>query len=280
MIEIGDLTFTDGDCLALAERSPAAVNVHDKTAWLQLFAVSGMVEDPVGSRPHCARSGERRDEGPLGRFYETFIAANDIRFCVDRDIVCGLHVVRDLSLEIAMSTELTVRVPMHLLYELEPHGEQLRIARLAAHWELLPMLRQQLGLERASLEVGLLSTWRMLRHLGPGGVTGFMQALASVGEGGKRQVLHFSRCFNGRRELRPLFNNDAAVIAFPFGGTSLSVSELAQQGGSLSFEKLLAAGNVVSASCCYRVDDRLCEGVAFFELDRDSLKIEALTFYW
>ena len=30
--------FSDADCLALVERSPAAVAAHDKAAWLSLFA--------------------------------------------------------------------------------------------------------------------------------------------------------------------------------------------------------------------------------------------------
>lgn len=261
-------------CLALVERSPAAVKAHDKAAWLDLFAASGLVEDPVGSRPHCGR------EGPLASFYETFIAANDIRFLVERDIVCALHVVRDLSLEITMSPQLIVVVPMHLLYELEQQGGELRLARLAAHWELLPMLRQQLGFNRASLDVGLQSGWRMLRHLGLGGMAGFMRAMSSVGEGGKRQVLHFARCFNSGGDLQALFSDRAAVTAFPFGGGSLTVAQLVEQGGRMAFDKLLAAGNVVSASCTYQSGRQLKQGVAFFDLDRASLKIQALTFYW
>ena len=35
-------------CLALVERSPAAVAVHDKAAWLALFTRYNIVEDPVG----------------------------------------------------------------------------------------------------------------------------------------------------------------------------------------------------------------------------------------
>ena len=46
--------FSDADCLALAGRSPAAVAVHDKSAWLSLFARHNRVEDPVGSAPHVS----------------------------------------------------------------------------------------------------------------------------------------------------------------------------------------------------------------------------------
>ena len=95
---------------------------HDKQAWLGIFARDCVVEDPVGSAPHVSSSSGSDDghgrNSPLSRFYDTFIAANDIRFLVQRDIVCGLHVVRDLSLEITMSPDVCVCVPMHLLYEL------------------------------------------------------------------------------------------------------------------------------------------------------------------
>ena len=51
--------FTEADCLALVERSPAAVAVHDKAAWLALFARYNLVEDPVGSAPSEPRAGGR-----------------------------------------------------------------------------------------------------------------------------------------------------------------------------------------------------------------------------
>ena len=44
-------TATPEDLLELARQSPAAVAVHDKKAWLGLFADRHVVEDPVGGRP-------------------------------------------------------------------------------------------------------------------------------------------------------------------------------------------------------------------------------------
>ncbi len=46
--------FTPADCLTVVEKSPAAVALHDKAAWLSLFARYNIVEDPVGSRPHLS----------------------------------------------------------------------------------------------------------------------------------------------------------------------------------------------------------------------------------
>lgn len=108
--------------LALVEKSPEAVAVHDKNAWLALFAQYHVVEDPVGSTAHVGgiydgKSG-LRGTAKLARFFDTFIAPNKICFEVTKDIVCDTHVLRDLTIHIAMSDKVQVHVPMHLLYEL------------------------------------------------------------------------------------------------------------------------------------------------------------------
>lgn len=278
--------FDNVDCLALVERSPAAVAVHDKAAWLALFAKYNLVEDPVGSAPHItgiydARAGYRGRQG-LGRFYDTFIAPNTICFHVDQDIVNGLHVVRDVTIEIAMSAAVTVRVPAHLLYELTVEGDELKIFRLAAHWELAPMLRQQMASGWPFLAVGCASAARMWRHQGVRGMAGFMRALWGVGARGKAQVALFARHFNASNvaALEGVFANPAVVVAFPHAGRYLSIAQCAAQGGEMRFTKLLAAGNVVSATLIYQRSDRQCHGVAIFEFDRHSLRIVALSFYW
>ncbi len=278
--------FNDTDCLALVERSPAAVAVHDKAAWLALFARYNVVEDPVGSAPHItgiydARTGYRGREG-LSRFYETFIAPNRIRFHVGHDVVNGLHVVRDLTIEISMSSRVTVHVPVHLLYELIVEDDELKIFRLAAHWELAPMLRQQLASGWPFLAVGWSSFARMLRHQGVRGLAGFLRALSGVGATGKAQVERFVACFNtaGVAALEGLFANPAIRVAFPHAGRMLSIAQCAAEGGELRVSKLLAAGNLVSATVEYRRAGDAHRGVALFELDRRSLRIVALSFYW
>jgi hypothetical protein len=278
--------FDNTDCLVLVERSPAAVATHDKAAWLALFARFNLVEDPVGSAPHITGIYDAcegyRGRGGLGRFYDTFIAPNTIRFEVDRDIVNGLHVVRDLTIEIAMSAKVTVRVPAHLLYELIVEGDELKIFRLAAHWELGPMLRQQMASGWPFLAVGCASAARMWRHQGLRGMAGFMRAMSGVGAAGKAQVERFARHFNeaNAAALEGLFANPGIAVAFPYAQRNLSIAHCAAEQGSIRFTKLLAAGNVVSATVVYQRPDRQYEGVAIFELDRRSLRIVALSFYW
>lgn len=274
-----------GDCMALVEQSPAAVAAHDKAAWLGLFASAYVVEDPVGSRPHMsaaagdAASSDRR--APLSRFYDTFIAPNDIRFQVDRDIVCGLHVVRDLTIEITMSPEVRVCTPVHLLYELAVENGELKIRRLAAHWELWPMLKQQMTAGRGSLVLGASLGWRMLRNLGVPGLAGFLGALSGVGAEAKARAADFVRLFNEQREQEwlALFRDPDVPVDLPGDGLRGKPSDVAAMGGQFSCDKLIAAGNVVSASIYHRAGGTQRAGVIFLEFERRSVKIVSLALY-
>jgi hypothetical protein len=277
---------SEASCLALVERSPAAVAAHDKAAWLALFAQYNVVEDPVGAAPlisgtYDGRTGYSGTAG-LSRFFDTFIAPNVIRFHVFRDVVCGLHVVRDLTIEIAMSAQVVVQVPVHLLYELTVEGDDLKIFRLAAHWEFWPMLKQQMSSGWPFVKVGSASAACLLRHMGVFGLIGYMRALSSVGDPGKAQVDRFARYFNAGdvAALAALFASPGLDIAFPHATAGKSIAACTAQGGEMVFSKVLAAGNVVSATLAYAWAGQMLHGVAIFELDRRSLRIVALSFYW
>jgi hypothetical protein len=278
--------FTEADCLALVERSPRAVARHDQAGWMQLFARYSLVEDPVGSAPHIngifdATSGYRSADR-LRRFYETFIAPNTITFHVERDIVRDLHVVRDLTIEITMAPQVVVRVPMHLLYELTIEDDALKIFRLAAHWELGPMLKQQMTAGWHSVRVGNAAALRMIRNQGLAGMAGFMRALRTVGAEGKSRVEQFVRHFNAGDSgaLASLFAAPKSLIEFPFAGHHLSISDCVREGGELRLGKLLASGNTLSATMDFDRSGRRIQGVVFFELETHRLQIVAVDCYW
>lgn len=265
-------------CLACVEGSPAAVAVHNKPEWLSLFADCAVVEDPVGSKPQINLPDDS-GQSPLSRFYETFIAANDIRFDVDYDVVCSGAVVRDLDIEIRMSEKVKVRVPMHLLYELTTENGEVRIKRLAAHWELQPMLRQQMQYGLASAVAGISSFWRMLRHMGLSGLSGFLQARETVGEAGKQKVQALVSAFNQKqgRALERLFTDDG-MIAWPYGHDA-RVAFWDIPAGSLRVEKLLSAGRVTTATVFYREGEVEKRGVAIFQFDRRNLLMRNAQFF-
>lgn len=169
---------TAEELFAAVEASPAAVAAHDRTAWVNLYAREGEVNDPVGSRPH-------RGEQAIERFYDTFIAPNTIRFHVEHDIAKGMTVVRDLTLETVMSTGATLSVPMHLRYDLVEEDGLLKIARLAAHWELAPMIGQLLRAGVPGLTASAKLTPQLIGNQGLGGAIGFLGGLRSVGRRGR-----------------------------------------------------------------------------------------------
>ncbi len=111
--------------LAAVERSPQAAAAHDRAGWVALFTRDGRIEDPVGSRPHVGHE-------QIGSFYDTFIAPRDITFHRDLDIVFGTVVLRDLELEVAMGSAVTMYIPAFLRYDLREANGRWRIAELRA----------------------------------------------------------------------------------------------------------------------------------------------------
>jgi hypothetical protein len=275
-------SFNRQDCINTVLKSPEAVAAKDQQAWLDIFARYCLVEDPVGSAPHISgvfdRKMGRRGNGPLQRFHNTFIAPYEIIFHVDRDVVAGLLVVRDLTIEIRMSAKVVVHVPMHLVYELIEERGELKIFRLAAHWEMTPSVNQQMSYGWASVTAGLLTGFRMLRFLGLGGTVGFMRAVKSVGEEGKRDVDAFIRFVNGGNSegLLSLMVDGSSVL---LSGERVTVTQLVAAGLSISTGKILSSGNYVSASCRATSIEGELQGVVFFEFNMKNKKICDVIFY-
>lgn len=267
------------------QQSPEACKVHDKAKWMSLFDDYHIVEDPVGSTPHVggvysAKDGIRGN-GALSRFFDTFIQPNQISFDVKQDIVCGLHVIRDLNINIQMSDKIRVSVPMHLLYVLREKDDGYRIARLAAHWEFLPMIKQLLGKGRDCLQVVTGLSVRMLKLQGLAGTLGFSGAAWNIGKKGKLAVGQFLAALN-MKDLSGLMNtvcNDEIAIHLPYGRTPVVPSTLFDQinFNQLTYNKMIVAGDTVSIS--FSLDGKK-EGVGIFEFDRKNKKISEVRFYY
>jgi len=274
-------------CLATVMKSPAAVAVHDKEAWMGIFARYNIVEDPIGSTPQIsglfdARSGVRGN-GPLSRFYDCFIAPNGIRFHVDQDLVCGYHVLRDIHMEVTLAPKVVLKVPMHALYELVDEDGELKVLHLSAHWELWPMLKQQMSFGLASLGVGLALGSRMLRELGWRDTLAFMGAMRNIGTPGKASVQRFAAAFNQRdfaamhAELASSFSG----VCWPAQACAGDLELLQSLHGQLSLGKTLAAGNYITASFTLNGAGREqpLSGVLFFEFNMQEQKLQHMRAY-
>lgn len=212
--------------------SPAAVATHDKAAWLQLFDSTFHLEDPVGSRPV-------RDQVRLAQFYESFIAPNTILFHTGRDYIgqdsphC-YSVWRDLSLEIALSSDVRVTVPMHLHYQLlQQQDGSLRVRRLAAHWALWPMIKQLAPYGIKAIPTACKLTANIWRNLGWFGLSGFGLALltpASAHEKLLEEVL-------GGQQTIALQNSQGQAIA-------------QQELQAYRSSKIICAGRFITATLC------------------------------
>ncbi|MEV5649458.1 nuclear transport factor 2 family protein [Nocardia sp. NPDC052254] len=232
---------SSAELLATVERSPQAVAVHDRDAWVGLFAPDGRVEDPVGSRPHSGRAA-------IGRFYDTFIGPNGIAFSVEHDVVCGSTVYRDLSIATTMSTGVTLRVPMHLRYDLERVDGDWRIARLYAHWELPLMVGQLLTAGARGLGAGAKLTPQLLGNQGVGGALGFARGFVRVGAAGKRAAIGLLQAAAGGdvSGVRAILSPDAEV-RWP-AGEPVGHAEFVNRVRGLEVGKSIAAGRFVTVS--------------------------------
>lgn len=228
------------DLLAAVERSPQAVSVHDRDAWVQVFTHDGRVEDPVGSAPHVGH-----DE--IYRFYDTFIGPRGITFHRDVDIVAGATVLRDLELEVAMGTAVTMFIPAFLRYDLREVNGEWKVARLRAYWELPAMMVQFLKTGSRAVTPGLQLGKGLLGNQGPRGAVGFMTGFRRVGARHKRLVEGFLRAVaRGDSAAGKSLSSTAAIT---LGDSDrIDLAELGERLRGANWAKVIGAGSTVVVS--------------------------------
>lgn len=266
---------TPATMLALVARSPACVAAHDRDAWLALFSRDGVVEDPVGAAPN--------PRAALGRFYDTFIADNDIRFEVLEDLVADHEVVRDVIIHTRLSTGLQIDVPAKLLYELTSEDGELRIRRMRAVWDLR---KRSTG----ALAAGLRGLWtlcvislQMLRRQGLGGVLGYSRGLVSgIFSRGPATLAALATAVTAGDEptILALFTPDAS-IELPVGTHHTVPAWLANHAGArLQFTDATAAGWLTAARFTLTGGAHPdTGGIAFVEFDPATRKLAAARFF-
>jgi hypothetical protein len=233
-----------GDRMSLVEfvaQSPRLCAAHDKAGWVGLFARDAEINDPVGSAPH-------RGTGAISRFYDTFIAPNHIAFAVEHDVVCGMSVMRDLTIRTTMSTGVTLDVPMHLRYDLVEEDGALKIRRLFAHWELPYMI----GL---LMKQGLKGLWtsiklgpQLIAHQGLGGMLGFLRGFLGNGRAGKKAAEAFlAAAARGDADAAGALLDHRCELELP-AHTPIGLPELVGRLRSAQWRKMIAAGDFVTVT--------------------------------
>ncbi|KLO32505.1 nuclear transport factor 2 family protein [Mycobacterium haemophilum] len=229
------------ELLAAVERSPQAAASHDRAGWVGLFTSDGRIEDPVGSQPHVGHA-------QIGRFYDTFIGPRDITFHRDVDIVVGPVVIRDLELEVAMSSAVTMYIPAFLRYDLREANGEWRIAVLRAYWELPAMMLQFLLTGSRAVSPALQLSRSLLGNQGLRGTAGFMTGFRRAGTRHKKLVATF---------LHSVAHHDKSATCHALSPTAaitlgdndpLDVAELVERLNGASWTKMNSAGSTVAVS--------------------------------
>lgn len=227
--------------LAAVERSPQAAAAHDRAGWVGLFTIDASVEDPVGSRPHLGRA-------QIGEFYDTFIGPRDIKFHRDLDIVFGTAVLRDLELEVAMGSAVTMYIPAFLRYDLREANGDWQIAQLRAYWELPAMMRQFLRTGLRAISPALQLSRDLLGNQGLRGTAGFASGFRRVGARPKKVVETFLDAV-ARADKSAVAHALSPTATTTLGDTDpLDVAELVEQLNGVNWTKMNSAGPTVTVS--------------------------------
>ena len=257
--------------LAAVERSPQAAAAHDRAGWVGLFTTDGRVEDPVGSRPHV---------GPaqIGRFYDTFIGPRDIAFHRDLDVVRGSSVIRDLALEVAMGSAVTMTIPALLRYDLRQVDGEWKIAMLRAYWELPAMMWEFLRNGVAAVPAGIALSRGLVRNQRLRGTAGFAAGFRRVGSRHESVGRHLRERGWRRRQIRR-----AAVVVTRCdnhfrrrrGRREYRLAELIERCPEARASKLIAAGSTVAAS----VTSGQRRGILFADMARRGMGIHRVRYF-
>lgn len=261
--------------MEVVNASPTLVGAHDKAGWLALFAADAVVEDPVGTRPHHRGAHPRGADGEdeLGRFYEVFIAPNQVRFEVRDDVVVPPYAFRDVLIHTRLPNGYRVTVPAHILYEICLEDGQPRLRHLAAYWSLRNMPRLALSGGWRGLAAVNRQTFRMLRVQRLGGVAGYLRGFRTLGRRGPRLLERLVRKVNARdpAAVAALMVDDQPRVAFepsaPMTGVEL-ISELEGR-GTLKVRDVRVAG--LSLSFAFTLGEQ--RGLGVLDLQRRPCRI-------
>jgi steroid Delta-isomerase len=117
----------------LAAASMAAVEAHDRQAWLALFDQDGIVEDPIGPSAFDPEGVGHRGPEARAAFYDNVIATNEsIRFIIAQSFLCGDELANVGVIRISFPGGTTVEVDGVYTYRRSPDG---KLAALRAYWE-------------------------------------------------------------------------------------------------------------------------------------------------
>ncbi|MFJ4656560.1 nuclear transport factor 2 family protein [Nocardia sp. NPDC088792] len=113
-------------------KSQAAVRAKDKDTWVSLFAVDGIVEDPVGPSFFDPDGKGHRGAEAIAAFWDKAIAQTDsIEFLFDDSFACGSEVAYVGRIRTTMAGQI-IDAEGVFTYKVDNDG---KILALRAFWE-------------------------------------------------------------------------------------------------------------------------------------------------
>lgn len=117
----------------LGQASMAAVEAHDREAWLGLFAEDAVVEDPIGPSMFDPEGKGHRGPEAIAAFYDNVVGANEsIKFDIRQSILCGDEAANVGVIRITFAGGSAVEVDGVYTYRRSAEG---KIVALRAYWE-------------------------------------------------------------------------------------------------------------------------------------------------
>jgi len=132
------------DARELGIRSRAAVHAGDREAWLELFALDAVVQDPVGPSPFDPEGKGHHGRDAIAAFYDTVIAPSEaVDFEITQSYLAGDEVA-DVGIIRTTLAGGAHQAVVHTVMTYRTDGAG-KIASLRAYWEFDKLELVELG---------------------------------------------------------------------------------------------------------------------------------------
>ena len=123
----------DHPAMKVARASWAAVQSHDKQAWLDLMADDVCIEDPIGAGPTNPTGHGIRGKTEVGAFYDKHIANSNIVIVTHESHSVGNEAAHVMELTTTLENGVVTKLRSIFTYRLNDAG---KLASMRGYWTL------------------------------------------------------------------------------------------------------------------------------------------------
>jgi steroid delta-isomerase len=119
--------------MQVARASWAAVQKHDKQAWLDLMADDVCIEDPIGAGPTNPTGHGIKGKAAVGAFYDKHIARSNIVIVTHESHSVGNEAAHVMELTTTLHNGVVTKVRSIFTYRLNDDG---KLVAMRGYWTL------------------------------------------------------------------------------------------------------------------------------------------------